>query len=74
VGAPWRAPPVAGRFSGGIQFSADAGRALALVGADAARDRAGRALPLTPEDLARPAVLGEVLGTPVRATRLTGVT
>ena len=46
---------------------------MALVGADAGLDRLGRALPLTPEELARPEVVSGLLGSPVRAARLTGV-
>src|SRR5262245_41279691 len=45
-----------------------------LVGIDAARDRFGGALPLTPEALARPDVMSELLRTPVRDARLSGIT
>src|SRR4051794_32611688 len=58
---------------GTAQLVGSAARALALVGADAARDRFAGALPRTPADLARPTVLGALLGSPVTEVRLPGV-
>jgi aminoglycoside phosphotransferase (APT) family kinase protein len=58
---------------GGFQLAAGATRALALVGEDAIRDRTGKALPLTPEALADPTVMSELLRRPVAGARLTGV-
>jgi hypothetical protein len=64
---------MASSMRGGIQLTTSAVRALALVGVDAARDRLGGGLPITPEELARPAVMTSLLGTPVRDARLSGV-
>jgi aminoglycoside phosphotransferase (APT) family kinase protein len=64
---------MAARWRGGTQFAARAARALTLVGLDAARDRFGRALPITAEELARPSVMTSLLGTPVRDATLPGV-
>jgi aminoglycoside phosphotransferase (APT) family kinase protein len=66
-------PAVSSPLQGGIQFTTSASRALALIGIDAARDRLGGALPRTPEELAQPAMLTSLLGTPVHDARLTGV-
>lgn len=59
---------------GGMQLATSAASALALVGQDAVRDRRGNALPLSPEALAHPAVMSELLHRPVRDVRLPGVT
>jgi aminoglycoside phosphotransferase (APT) family kinase protein len=61
------------QLRGGVQLGRSAARALALVGADAARAPFGRALPRMPEELARPDVISGLLGTPVRDVRLPGV-
>jgi hypothetical protein len=57
---------------GGIQLAAGATRASSLVAMDAIGDRRNRSLPLTPDALADPAVMSELLGRPVRDARLTG--
>ncbi len=61
-----------GNLGGGISLAASAARAMALVGSDAVLARLGRALPRTPEELARPEVLSALLGQPVRDVRLPG--
>ncbi|HEY1739607.1 MAG TPA: hypothetical protein VGI86_12895 [Acidimicrobiia bacterium] len=60
------------RWVGSARLGADTARALGLVGLDALREPLGRALPRTPEQLARPDVLTALLGTEVRAARLPG--
>lgn len=45
---------------------------MTLVGTDAVLNRLGRALPRTPEELARPEVVSALLGVPVRDVRLSG--
>jgi hypothetical protein len=65
---------MAASWRGGVQLATRAANAVMLVGVDAARDRLGSALPLTPEALARPDVMSALLRRPVRDTRLTHVT
>ncbi|HWE56727.1 MAG TPA: hypothetical protein VG435_14535 [Acidimicrobiales bacterium] len=60
------------KLKGGTGLAARAVRATAQVGADAVRHSLGRALPLTPEALARPQVVSTLIGTPLRDVRLTG--
>jgi len=62
------------QIRGGLQLAASAAGAVGMIGLDAVKDRTGGALPLRPEQLADPALLSDLLGTPVRAARLTGVT
>lgn len=68
----WQAPGVATHARGALQLSASAARACALFGADAARERLRRALPRTPEQVARPDVMTALLGRPVHDVQLTG--
>ncbi len=63
-----------GQISRGLQLAGSTAAALGLVGLDAARDRTGGALPRSPDRLADPAVLSDLLGRPVRAASLPGVT
>jgi hypothetical protein len=60
------------RVVGTARLAADAARACALIGLDAAREPLGRALPRTPEQLADPVALRSLLGRDVTTARLTG--
>lgn len=58
---------------GALSLGLSAVRAAGAIGVDAVADLGGGSLPSTPEELARPEVLGPLLGRDVRGVRLTGV-
>jgi hypothetical protein len=62
------------QISRGLQLAGTAAAALGMIGLDAVRDRRGGALPRSPDRLADPTVLSDLLGRPVRAVSLPGVT
>ena len=58
---------------GALSLGLSAVRATGAIGVDAIADLGGRSLPSTPEELARPEVLGPLLGRGITGARLTGV-